>query len=90
MPQKNWQHPCGKRGIGCIAGACDLQPVLERRSHHACKTGLVRVVGIRDHQRHIDAAGEQDRQAAHADIVISEDDGTGAHHSGFSSSAWIT
>ena len=30
-----------------------------------------------DHQRHVHALGQEQPQAAHADVVVGEDDGTG-------------
>jgi len=51
---------------------------------------LIRVVAMGHHQRHAHAMGEEHREAAHAHVVIGEDDGARVHHSVFSSSAWIT
>ena len=36
---------------------------------------LARVVGVRDDQRHVDAVRQQHLEAAHADVVVGEDDG---------------
>ena len=38
---------------------------------------FVQVVGVRHHQRNFYAVGKQHRQAAYADVVVGEDDGTG-------------
>ena len=40
---------------------------------------LARVVLVRDDERDVDAAREQHLQAAHADVVIGEDDGARLH-----------
>ena len=74
-----------------IVGDRDLEPAGARELFHALEPDrLARVVVVRHHERNAHSMGEQHREAAHAHVVIGEDDRARLHHSGFSSSAWIT
>ena len=78
----------GRRASGAFgsSGVMVAMPYSRGRGGDAVEPdGFARIVLVRDDQRHLDAVGQQHLQAAHADVVVGEDDGA-RHGAGFPSS----
>src|SRR5437868_1917395 len=67
-----------------------LQPPFARKVVEArVPARLVRVVDMRDHERHLDACFEQCPKPADAYVPVAEDDRLGSQVDSFSSTAWM-